>query len=89
MLKSEDYLEKLKKRSKESRVYKKHQLFGLEISEILNDQKHKTLYIKLAKENNPENLLRLAKQVAEKKDVLNKGAYFMKIVTSAKKRENT
>lgn len=88
MLKSQDYLEKLKKRAKESRVYKKHQLIGLEISEILKDEKHKTLYIKLAKENNPEALMRLAKQIAERKDIIKKGAYFMKVIT-AKKNENT
>ncbi|MBI4087421.1 MAG: four helix bundle protein [Candidatus Liptonbacteria bacterium] len=74
-----DYLDKLKKRASESKVYKKYQLIGLEISQTLEDEKHKSLYIKLAKEGNPERLLRLAKEVAEKKNVKNKGAYFMSI----------
>lgn len=87
MLKTNDYLDNLKKRGKESRVYRKHQLIGLEIADILNDRAHKTLYIKLAKEQNADQLLGLAKRVAEKKDVESKGAYFMRIVTG-KKNEN-
>ncbi|MBU6500936.1 MAG: hypothetical protein KGJ89_02320 [Patescibacteria group bacterium] len=73
------YLTELKKRGKESKVYKKYQLVGLSIAEILNDDKHKSLYIKLAKNGDTEKLLRLAKEVAEKKNVKNKGAYFMSI----------
>lgn len=85
MLSSPDYLKTLKQRAKESRVYKKFQLVGLEIAEILGDEKHKTLYIKLAKEEkNPDSLLDLAKKVAERKNIKNKGAYFMKIVTLSK-----
>ncbi len=76
-----DYLKILKKRSRESRVYKKYQLFGLEIAEILGDERHKSLYIKMAKEGGGENLLRLAKEIREKDSVRNKGAYFMKIVS--------
>lgn len=75
------YLDVLKKRGKTSRVYRKHQLLGLEIAQILGDEKHKSLYIKLAKERKPEALLRAAKEVAERKDVQNKGAYFMRIIT--------
>ena len=45
-----EYLNILKKRGRESRAYKKYQLFGLEISEILGDTRHKALYIKLAKD---------------------------------------
>jgi hypothetical protein len=70
----------LKRRAKDSHVYRKYQLFGLEISQILNDEKHKALYIKLAKERNAERLLQLAKEVAEKKDVKNRGAYFMALL---------
>ena len=77
-----DYLEELKKRKKESRVYSEHQLVGLLIAEILEDDKHKSLYIKLAKENDSDKLLRLAKSVAERKNVENKGAYFMKLFYS-------
>ena len=82
MIPQNDYLKILKQRAKESRVYKKFQLVGLEITEILGDEKHKTLYIKLAKEaKNPESLLATAKKVAERKNIRNKGAYFMKLVT--------
>jgi hypothetical protein len=74
-----DYIEELKKRKKESRVYKEYQLVGLLISEVLGDEAHKALYIKLAKEGNPDKLLKLAKSVAERKNVDNKGAYFMRL----------
>ena len=77
-----DYLEELKKRKKESRVYSEHQLVGLLIAEILEDDKHKSLYIKMAKDYNPDKLLKLAKSVAERKNVENKGAYFMKLFYS-------
>jgi hypothetical protein len=72
-----NYLKKLKKRAKESHVYKKHQLIGLEIAQTLEDEKHKSLYIKLTRNGNAGKLLRLAKEVAERRDVKNKGAYFM------------
>ena len=74
-----DYIEELKKRKKESRVYSEHQLVGLLIAEALEDDAHKSLYIKLAKENDSDALLKLAKSVAERKNVENKGAYFMKL----------
>ena len=75
-----DYLKELKKRGKESHVYTPHQLAGLEIAELLRDRKHKALYIKFAKEMNSGELLGLAKQVADRKDIKNRGAYFMAIV---------
>ena len=75
-----DYLNKLKKRSAESKVYKKYQLIGLEIALVLEDEKHKSLYIKLARENNHEKLLRLAKEIAERKNIKNRGAYFMSML---------
>ena len=70
-------MKELKRRAKESHVYRKYQLLGLEISQVLKDEKHKSLYIKLAKENNAERLLQIAKEVAERRDVKNRGAYFM------------
>lgn len=76
----EDYIEKLKKRSRESHVYRKYQLIGLEIAQLLEDPGHKSLYIKLAKENSAEKLLRFAKEISQNKNVKNKGAYFMKII---------
>ena len=77
MIKSEKYIKELRQRAKESRVYQKHQLVGIMIAEILSDSTHTSLYIKLAKEKGGEKLLRLAKEVAERKGVKNKGAYFM------------
>ena len=73
----ERYVAELKRRGKESHVYKKYQLLGLEISQILGDEKHKALYIKLAKEQDADTLMRLAKDVAERANIKNKGAYFM------------
>ncbi len=80
------YLTALKDRAKESHVYKKFQLTGLEIAEILRDEPHKSLYIKLAKQYDPGELLRLAKEVAERKNVNNKGAYFMRLLSLGKVR---
>jgi len=73
------YLLLLKTRKSKSRIYKSFQLTGLEIAELLNDDIHKSLYIKLAKEHNPQALLRLAKDVASRRRVKNKGGYFMKL----------
>lgn len=85
----EDYLKELKKRAGESKVYSKHQLVGLEIAEFLEDEKHKSLYIKLAKQNDPERLLGIAKEISQNKNVKNKGAYFMTVVKLTKVRNNT
>lgn len=74
------YFDDLKKRAKESRVYRDYQLIGLELSEILEDPSHRSLYIKLAKEGDPHKLVRLAKTIADKKGVKNRGAYFMKML---------
>lgn len=79
------YLEELKKRAKESKVYKRFQLEGLEIAELLGDEAHKALYIKLAKQGDISELKRIAKEVAEKKAVKNKGAYFMSCLKQRKK----
>lgn len=76
----EHYLALLKKRGRESRAYRRYQLVGLEIAQILHDEKHKSLYIKLAKEMGAERILHLAKEVGERKDIKNRGAYFMKII---------
>lgn len=81
------YLKKLKQRGKDSHVYRKYQLFGLEIAQILNDEKHKALYIKLAKERGGDRLRKLAKDVADRKNIKNPGAYFMKILMGEPKIE--
>ncbi len=76
----EHYLDTVRERSKKSHVYKKYQMTGLMLAEILNDNAHKALYIKLAKAHDEEKLIRLARDIAEKKNVRNKGAYFMKML---------
>ena len=84
----EEYFEKLKTRKKESHVYRRYQLIGLQIAELLRDKPHKALYIKLAKERNPEKLLELAKSVAEREHIEKKGAYFMACLPPAKNPNN-
>lgn len=81
---SKQYLKGLQERGKESHIYHSHQSVGLEIAAILRDLEHKSLYIKMAKAHNPDRLLSLAKSVAEKRDVKNPGAYFMKLVQGVK-----
>jgi hypothetical protein len=76
----EKYVTELKRRGKESHVYRKYQLIGLEISQILADEEHKALYIKLAKERDADALMRLAKNIAERSNVKKKGAYFMSLL---------
>jgi hypothetical protein len=78
----EKYTKELARRSKESHVYRRFQLIGLEIAQILGDNRHKALYIKLAKENDGDRLLKIAKEVAEKKGIKNRGAYFMAIIAN-------
>jgi len=75
-----DYLKTLQERSQKVRVHKKFQFTGLTLAQILNDEKHKALYIKLAMKHNEQKLINLAKNVAERKNVKNKGAYFMKLL---------
>lgn len=81
---SRKYFKVLEDRGKQSKVYKPHQLVGLELAKILDDNSHKSLYIKLAKFNNSTSLLNLAKRIAERNDIENKGAYFMKMLKSLK-----
>lgn len=78
------YNEELEKRRKDSRAYTSYQHVGLEIADILNDWNHRALYIKLARDNDPDALIRLAKSVAERKSVANLGAYFMKLFSEEK-----
>lgn len=76
---NKEYLPILTDRAKKSKVYKPYQLTGLSLAELLEDDGHKSLYIRLAKKHNNDYLLRLAKNIAEKKNITNKGAYFMKV----------
>lgn len=75
-----DYKELLRKRGKESKIYSAHQMTGLMLAEILNDEGHKSLYIKLAKNHGMDKLIKLAKLIAERKSIKNKGAYFMRLL---------
>ncbi len=77
---SGEYFKELKARSNKSRVYRSYQALGLTLASMLGDLKHKALYIKLAKQMNGARLMALAKSIAEKKDVINRGAYFMKVL---------
>ncbi len=73
-----NYMDVIRERAKKSRVYQKHQSTGLALAEILEDREHKALYMRLAKKYREDDLIPLAKRVAENKTVKNKGAYFMR-----------
>lgn len=72
-------------------MYSEHQMTGLMLAEILNDQAHKSLYMRLAKTYDNDRLLKLAKDIADRANVKNMGAYFMKMLKEAKlqKKEKT
>ncbi len=76
---AQKYLASLRARKTESKAYQPHQHVGVEIAQILSDKKHVGLYIRLCTQYDPHSLLAIAKDIAEKKNVKNKGAYFMKI----------
>lgn len=80
-----DYLNIIRQRGEKSHVYKKYQLTGLRMAQLLNDEKHKSLYIKLAKEYDEQRLISLAKDISERKNVKNKGGYFMRVFTKLQK----
>lgn len=79
MLDRERYLQDLRARRNRSRAHTRHQLMGLLIAEALGDRTHKSLYIKMAKEGDSDLLLSLAKDVATRMAVENRGAYFMTV----------
>ncbi len=81
------YIQTLIKRTKETKIYKPFQSTGLALAQILRDYEHKAIYIRLAKIYDNEELIRKAKDVAERKSIDNKGAYFMKILKDIKKLE--
>jgi hypothetical protein len=82
----EDYIKELKERAVQSKVYTSFQLHGLEIAQLLKDESHRSLYIRLAKQYNVEDLRRLAKSIAENRNVSNKGAYFMTVFAKEKEK---
>lgn len=75
----EAYLDKIRERAKKSRIHTRHQMIGLMIANILEDKKYLSLYIKMAREENGEKMLYMAKSIAENIRITNKGAYFMKV----------
>lgn len=77
---SENYFKEIGERGKKSKVYKSHQLFGLQIAQLLDDNDHKSLYMRLAKKYDNNYLMTLAKTVSENNNVKNKGAYFMSVL---------
>lgn len=78
----EKYLKLLQERKKETHVYQEHQMVGLMLAELLEDEKHKGLYIKLAKTHNAQKLISLAKSISTNRNIERKGAYFMKLFYS-------
>ena len=84
---SSEYFKTLSKRARESRVYKPFQSVGLALAEILRDPENKAIYIRLAKIYDNQDLIAKARDVAERKNVENKGAYFMKMLKDMKKLE--
>ncbi len=81
------YLKVLEERQKDSRVLFKHQSTGLELAEILGDkkEKNKAVFMKLAKDYDNNSLIELAKDIASRKSVRNKTAYFMSMLKNLKK----
>ncbi len=82
---SDGYLKKLRERAKKSRVRTSHQFVGLEIARKLGDNKHRALYMKLAKRGNPAKLQWLAADIASREGIKQKGAYFMKVLFESEK----
>ena len=82
---SGDYLQGLAGRARESKVYSAHQMIGLELATILHDRFNKALYIKIAKTHSDhQRLLMLAKDIAGRQGVANRGAYFMRLLFDGK-----
>ena len=73
------YLDRIRERAKESHIHSRHQMIGLMVADALEDSAHKALYIKMARDENGEKMLYMAKSIAENSKVENKGAYFMKV----------
>lgn len=78
------YLKNLREKGKKSRVYNHYQAIGLALSDILEDRSHKILYISLAKKYDAGRLLEIAKDIADRAGVRNRGAYFMKVLKEQK-----
>lgn len=84
---NKNYFETLRKRAAKSKVYQLHQSTGLTLAEILRDFNHRSLYMRLAKTYDNNELLRIAKDIAERGNVKNRGAYFMKVLKTLKNQK--
>jgi hypothetical protein len=82
---SGDYIKTLAKRARESKVYKPFQSTGLMLAEILDDQRNKAIYMRLSKIYDNQELIGKARDIAERKSIENKGAYFMKMLKDVRK----
>ncbi len=82
------YVKNLKKRGEKRHITQEFQLMGMEIATTLHDLPHKALYIKYAKQYGGGAMLALAKDIAERRDVKNLGAYFVSVVASLRTYEN-
>lgn len=74
------YIKALKTRGVKARVTQQFQLIGLEVALALKDMAHKAIYIKHAKEFGADRVLAIAKDVADRRDVKNPAAYYMKMM---------
>lgn len=74
------YFDELAERAKTNKIYQEFQLTALTLAELLGDSKHVSLYMRLAKTHPKQDLFRIAKTIAERPDIGNKGAYFMKVL---------
>ena len=83
------YFKLLKERKQQSRVYTPHQMTGLALAEILEDNEHKSLYMRLAKKHGEQFLMEVAKDVASREGIENKGAYFMKVLAKKIKEQKS
>jgi len=83
------YLDKIRERAKKNRIHSRHQMIGLMIADTLRDPSHKSLYIKMARDENGEKMLYIAKSIAENIRIKNKGAYFMKMWQITKNKTTT
>ena len=80
-----EYLESLKKRSKRPYATQPFQILGYEIAVALKDLKNRGLYMRLAKTHNPEQLLAIAKDISQNRNIKNKTHYFLKVAQGLKK----
>ena len=77
MQKIGDIVKKYKSSNEDKYISREFQKYGVELAEELGDLKHKSLYIKLAKET-PRGLMEAARSfVKDAQNAKNKGALYM------------